>query len=466
MRLPLLAPLLLPFALTGCSLLLDVEPDCDAARDCNGYFCNAEQTACLNTCASETECTAGYACDEPTQSCRQIADLEAEPIALSTLPTWGEEFALGTAGSLLATEFGLVVGGSEGLGLARFSTAGAPLPSSPEPAPFALDRLAQPNPAGPRFLPAVGRALPSSTAGLFDAALLFGWAEPSADRNRIFVARRTIGEGQAIAAPLLLRDASSQASLSQLSFAAGPDLIMALWREQSGVSSELRAMPLAADSLTPILSAASRLTGSNEVAANPVALRLGERWGALYLSSELGARTVRVIGLESDASQLGELDLNTPVPNAVELGDLVATETASGAAAAYTQLEGGQKRLRGLLLPATAVAALGDPAQTATSGPTFDVSEGTASISKPAIASVDGEVAVAWLSIGEDRARSLMLRRFNGAGVALSPAGVVVSDAGGTVIDLKLAATVNGYALLWFTRDNNETKGFWLPLGR
>ena len=466
MRLYPLALLLLPFALTGCSLLLDVEPDCDAARDCNGYLCNAEQTACLNTCAAETDCTAGYACDEPTQSCRQIADLEAEPIALSALPTWGEEFALGTAGSLLSTEFGLVVGGSEGLGLARFSTAGALLASSPEPAPFGLDRLAQPNPAGPRFLPSVGRALPSTVAGLSDAALLFGWAEPSADRNRIFVARRTIGEGQAVSAPLLLRDASSQASLSQISFAAGPDLVMALWREQSGVSSELRAMPLAADSLSPILSAASRLTGSNEVAASPVALRLGERWGALYLSSELGARTVRVIGLESDASQLGELDLNTPVPNAVELGDLVATETASGAAAAYTQLEGGQKRLRGLLLPATAVAALGDPAQTATSGPTFDVSEGTASISKPAIASVDGEVAIAWLSIGEDRARSLMLRRFNSAGVALSPAGVVVSDAGGTVIDLKLAATVNGYALLWFTRDNNETKGFWLPLGR
>jgi len=466
MRLPLLAPLLLPFALTGCSLLLDVEPDCDAARDCNGYRCNAEQTACLNTCAAENECTAGFACDEPSQSCRQIADLEAEPIALAALPIWGEEFAFGSAGSLLSTEFGLVVGGSEGLGLSRFSTAGATLASSLEPAPFALERLAPISAQRARFLPAVGRALPSTTAGLSGAALLFGWAEPSADRNRLFVARRTIGEGQAIATPLLLRDASSQASLSQLTFAAGPDLVMALWREQSGVSSELRAMPLAADSLTPILGAASRLTGSNEVAANPIALRLGERWGALYLSSELGARTVRVIGLESDASQLGELDLNTPVPNAVELGDLVATETASGAAAAYTQIEGGQKSLRGLLLPATAVAALGDPAQTATSGPTFAVSEGTASISKPAIASVDGEVAVAWLSIGEDRARSLMLRRFNGAGVALSPAGVVVSDAGGTVIDLKLAATVNGYALLWFTRDNNQTKGFWLPLGR
>jgi hypothetical protein len=466
MRLPLLVPLLLPFALTGCSLLLDVEPDCDAARDCGGYRCNAEQTACLNTCAAENECTAGFACDEPTQSCRQIADLEAEPIALAALPTWGEEFAFGSAGSLLSTEFGLVVGGSEGLGLARFSTAGAALAASLEPAPFALERLAPISAQRARFLPTVGRALPSTTAGLSEAALLFGWAEPSADRNRLFVARRTIGEGQAIATPLLLRDASSQASLSQLTFAAGPDLVMALWREQSGVSSELRAMPLAADSLTPILGAASRLTGSNEVAANPIALRLGERWGALYLSSELGVRTVRVIGLESDASQLGELDLNIPVPNAVELGDLVATETASGAAAAYTQLEGGQKSLRGLLLPATAVAALGDPAQTATSGPTFAVSEGTASISKPAIASVDGEVAVAWLSIGEDRARSLMLRRFNGEGVALSPAGVVVSDAGGTVIDLKLAATVNGYALLWFTRDNNQTKGFWLPLGR
>jgi len=465
MRLHSLALLLLPFALTGCSLLIDVEPDCNAARDCNGYLCNAEQTGCLNTCAAETDCNAGYACDEPSQSCRRIADLESEPIALA-LPTWGEEFALGSAGSLLSTEFGLLVGGGEGLGLARFSASGAPLASSPEPAPFGLDRLAPTSAQRARFLPAVGRALPSTVAGLSDAALVFGWTEPTADRNRLFVARRAVGESQPTSTPQLLRDASSQASLSQLSFAGGPDLVMALWREQSGVSSELRAMPLAADTLTPVLSAASRLTGSNEVAANPVALRLGERWGAIYLSSEVGVRTVRVIALESDASQLGELDLTTPVPNAVELGDLVATETASGAAAAYTQLEGGQKSLRGLLLPATAVAALGDPAQTATSGPTFAVSEGTASISKPAIASVDGEVAVAWLSIGEDRARSLMLRRFDSAGVALSPAGVVVSDAGGTVIDLKLAATANGYALLWFTRDNNQTKGFWLSLGR
>lgn len=329
MRLHSLALLLLPLVLTGCSLLLDVEPDCDAARDCNGYLCNAELTGCLNTCAAETECTAGYACDEPTQSCRQIADLESEPIALSAVPTWGEEFALGTAGSLLSTEIGLVVGGSEGLGLARFSAAGALLASSLEPAPFGLDRLAPISLQRARFLPAVGRALPSTVAGLSDAALLFGWTEPSADRNRLFVARRAVGESQATSTPQLLRVASSQASLSQLSFAAGPDLVMALWREQSGVSSELRAMPIAADSLTPILSAASRLTGSNEVAANPVALRLGERWGALYLSSELGIRTVRVIGLESDASQLGELDLTTPVPNAVELGDLVATETAS-----------------------------------------------------------------------------------------------------------------------------------------
>lgn len=465
MRHPLLALLLLPLSLSGCSLLLDVEPDCDAVRDCNGYLCNAEQTGCLNTCAAETDCTAGYACDEPTQSCRQVADLEAQPVALTTLPTWAEEFAFGSAGSLASTEFGLLVGGTPGLGFARFSADAAPLPGAPEAAPFGLDRLAPASAERARFLPAVGRALPSTVAGLSEAALVFGWAEPTADRNRLFVSRRTLGTAPAVA-PVLLRDASRGAALSQLSFAAGPDLIMALWREQSGASSELRALPLAADSLTPILSAASRLTGSNEVAASPVALRIGERWGAIYLSSELGARTVRVIGLESDASQLGELDLSTPVANAVELADLAATETTFGAAAAYTQLENGQKTVRGLLLPTESVAALGDPAQVAASGPNFAVSEGMAAISKPAIASVDGEVAIAWLSIGDDRARSIMLRRFNRTGQPLSPAGVVVSEAGGTVLDLKLTATANGYALLWFTRDNGVTSGFWLPLGR
>ncbi len=466
MRHSLLALVLLPLSVTGCSLLIDVAPDCDAARDCGGYLCNAEQTACLNTCAAETDCTAGYACDEPTQSCRQVADLEATAIALTALPTWAEEFAFGSAGTLASSEFGLLVGGSEGLGFARFSAAAAPLAGTPEAAPFGLDRLAPVSAEDALFRPALGRALPSTIAGLSDAALVFGWAEPTADRNRLFVSRRTLGLSQSPAAPVLLRDASRGAALSQLSFAAGPDLVMALWREQSGASSELRALPLAADSLTPILSAASRLTGANEVASSPVALRIGERWGAAYLSSELGSRTVRVIGLESDASQLGELDLTPPVSNLVELGDLAATETTFGAAATYTQLENGLKTVRGLLLPTEAVAALGDATQTAESGPTFTVSEGVADISKPAIASVDGEVAIAWLSVGSDRARSIMLRRYNSAGQPLSPAGVVVSEAGGTVIDLKLAATANGYALLWFTRENGVTAGSWLPLGR
>lgn len=466
MRYPLLAPVLLPALLTGCSLLIDVEPDCDAARDCNGYLCNDAGTACLNTCAAESDCTAGYACDESSETCRQVASLEATPVPLSTLPRWGTEFAVGAAGSLSATEVGLVVGGSEGLGFARFSASGSPLASTPEAAPFGLDRLAPASSERALFRPAIGRSLPSSLAGGAGAALVFGWAEPTADRNRLFAARRTVGAGEATSVPTLLRDASRSAALSQLSFAAGPDLVMALWREQSGASSELRALPLAGDSLAPILSAAERLTGANEVASDPAALRMGDRWAALYLSSALGARTVRVIALESDASQLGELDLTTPVANTVEQTDLVATETAFGAAAAYLQLEGGEETVRGLFLPSETVAALGDAVQTAVSGPSFAVSETPDDLAHPAIASVDGEVAIAWVSVGADLNRSIMLRRFSRAGQPLSPAGPVVANVSTPVVSLHLAATANGYALVWFEGDATGSRGFWLPLGR
>ena len=54
---------------SACSLLIDVEPNCDVAADCTPYVCNADNTACLTGCRLDADCAAGFACDVGRSVC-------------------------------------------------------------------------------------------------------------------------------------------------------------------------------------------------------------------------------------------------------------------------------------------------------------------------------------------------------------------------------------------------------------
>lgn len=54
---------------TGCSLVIDVEPDCSEVSSCGGYRCNTENTACLDTCRTDDDCVVGFGCDVQSSAC-------------------------------------------------------------------------------------------------------------------------------------------------------------------------------------------------------------------------------------------------------------------------------------------------------------------------------------------------------------------------------------------------------------
>jgi hypothetical protein len=55
--------------LAGCSLLIDVEPDCSEVADCSPYVCNASNTACLSSCLNDLECADGFVCELGRRRC-------------------------------------------------------------------------------------------------------------------------------------------------------------------------------------------------------------------------------------------------------------------------------------------------------------------------------------------------------------------------------------------------------------
>lgn len=53
----------------ACSAIIDVEPNCDTVSNCGGYQCNAENTACLDSCRTDGDCVSGFGCDTSTSLC-------------------------------------------------------------------------------------------------------------------------------------------------------------------------------------------------------------------------------------------------------------------------------------------------------------------------------------------------------------------------------------------------------------
>ena len=113
---------LLSTIVVSCSLLLDVEPDCDAVSDCTPYVCNSENTACLSDCAGTSDCAPGFVCERGgtscvSQGCQPLTD------AVSLLSQGGSGFEYDVA--LLDGTFWVVAASSGGVGLTDVALDGS-----------------------------------------------------------------------------------------------------------------------------------------------------------------------------------------------------------------------------------------------------------------------------------------------------------------------------------------------------
>ena len=113
-------------SIAACSLAIDLPADCEDT-DCAPFVCAADRIACVDTCATDQDCIAGYVCDAEAGVC---ASSGCEPagaaVALRDLPASIDEFAVDVADN--PEQLIVLLGRPQGLGLSRFAFDGNRIP--------------------------------------------------------------------------------------------------------------------------------------------------------------------------------------------------------------------------------------------------------------------------------------------------------------------------------------------------
>ncbi len=135
----------------GCSLVIDVEADCDD-RNCGAYVCASDGVACLDTCGGDADCSAGHICDAAVAQCIATGcTLTASAEPLDMPPLVNEMEPVWATGPGIDSQLVVFASNRHGMGLRRFSLAGAPVPNDPRAEPLGLFALVEGNELRRRF---------------------------------------------------------------------------------------------------------------------------------------------------------------------------------------------------------------------------------------------------------------------------------------------------------------------------
>ncbi|TVR02528.1 MAG: hypothetical protein EA398_07285 [Deltaproteobacteria bacterium] len=66
--------------LTGCSVVLSLDADCDTVSDCTPYVCGDDNVACRASCSRDAHCAAGFSCDFTTNTCLESGCRPSTPV--------------------------------------------------------------------------------------------------------------------------------------------------------------------------------------------------------------------------------------------------------------------------------------------------------------------------------------------------------------------------------------------------
>lgn len=133
----------------GCSLAIDVEPDC-VDSSCGAYICAPDQIACRDTCGQDGDCASGFACDSSvcvSTGCRITVATDALPMPslISEIePVW-------VTGPNVDSQLVVLASNRHGFGLRRFSLGGVAVPNDPVAEPLGMFTIIEGNPLRRRF---------------------------------------------------------------------------------------------------------------------------------------------------------------------------------------------------------------------------------------------------------------------------------------------------------------------------
>lgn len=417
---------------TSCSLLIDVEPDCDTVSSCTPYACNELNTACLDSCRTDSDCATGYICRHNSDVCTLMGCREVtEPIRLTTISNASFEYDV----ALTSSSFWLLVGTESSVGLMEVTLGGTVVGG--EGAIVVLD-TSPTSPVQPQIVGAEG--------GI--SAFWVGSTGPNVSDIRAF---RLEDDGLTVGPRVVYQGELSQ-NIDNLSVGLTSAGIGLSWATFIG-RSRLQALVLNTDTtygqdnieLAP--NNAAVVISSEDVGATLPSVTLTETGLAVaFRASDGGFSSVDVNFVDDELAEIGQQRVSNYDEST--LNQVTADDLMGSVVVAWIEISDGVYSLMRAITDETEIVLHATVSEDFTTVP-----------NEATLAAGSNEFALAFTA-QSDGVEDVFLRRFDEFG---NPLFVTFAVSGGTATDPSdpiVVRTADGYSVFWI-EESSSSRGLY-----
>jgi hypothetical protein len=431
--------------LTGCSLVIDVDADCED-NACGAYVCDQDQIACLDRCADSSDCSSGYECASGqclTLSCSPV--FQAAALALpQSIDELAASFANRPAGEL--DQLFVLVSNRDGLGFRRFEDRGARVPDPPDDAP--LVAVVGDNPARRQFYPRVNYF--DSTASSQDSgAPRFQYSYVDVRQTSDVVAR-----GELVIDPARAPSSFSlpigdpiRGQFTNVRFDSTFESTAVIYRDDSGSPRRLLASLSTFDASSGLGDGQVVLSETEESVGVTSVAGVGEQFLAVYSSTAGSQARVRARAFDGDGAATMSVTLESGI-NAVsqQVARVEIRSIGDGAMAAWLLTDDQGSTLRIQSFSASDISAIRSGAAPSSAPITIETPQGVVTDIRT-FARTDEFGVAAVVGAGADQ--KIWLYRLTPAGQRAARPYQMAEDRLGASPQYSLTDNEAGYGLVW-----------------
>lgn len=415
---------MLAFFVAACSLLLDVEPDCDVVADCAPYVCNAENTACLQDCTTNAECAPGWVCERGGNQCvSQGCQPQTDPVRILTLEQPAFEYDVARLGD----NYWVVVADSEGVGIAEVRPDGSLGVGSD-----GLEQLDE--------TPSLGAAPVALSDG--DSVYMVWHGDVAANVEDVRYFR--LGSDNATAGPRVSFRGETGQNIDNLTASIGGDEVVVAWSSfLDRAQVQLVELNAEGEPLDDPVVISQETTGTSLPALGLV----GGDLAFARRETNAGQNTIVASFLSDDFGRRTDTPLSETTPNLLDT--VVSSGMDESLAVAWIETgSDGRVLNHSVVGEGGAIMTAGDT-QEFTTGPT-----------RVDMASAGDEFALVWAG-EENRIPELFMRRFDQAGDALFMTFPVSDGSVEEAGQPRIVRSSDGYAVFWVDTAGDEPDIFY-----
>lgn len=430
----------------GCSLAIDVEPDC-VDSSCGAYTCAVDRIACLDSCTQDGDCASGFACDNSvcvSTGCRVTVatDSLAMPTLVSELePVW-------VTGPNVDSQLVVFASNRHGFGLRRFSLGGVAVPNDPVAEPLGMFPIVEGNDLRRRF-----RIDPIYRRGTTEPAL-------SSRIDFAFTDVPTAGDipnlgafdfGPPITPPsrrsLITTNTNRNAEVLDTAVTTVDAGWLVGWTQRRSARPDARVLPVASTGGAVEIERSVVVSSDTEASERMAMLRIGETPVVVYEANDAGDRRVILRPLQADGQPIGRgVLMSGREASRVSVDAIAAFGDADRGIVYWGNLEDGEVEVMRATVTASDVGLL-EPGEAVVFPSVSSILPVNEVKLWDAAARAD-ESALLLRGVARDQ-QDVWLVRIDAAGVVAAIPVAAGFPSGSEPIELDVIATDDGYAAFW-----------------